>query len=135
VSKYAYQSSAVIDCADRIPLCRASCCKLRFRLSHEDVEESVVRWNPRQPYHIEQGRDGACVHLDCMSRGCSIYTQRPLPCRAYDCRNDERIWLDFENRVINPAILEPGWPEYDGPPRLILLDLLPSSAARCYDEP
>jgi hypothetical protein len=31
-------------------------------------------------------------------------------CRAYDCRRESRIWLDFDSRRVNPAILEPGWP-------------------------
>jgi hypothetical protein len=31
-----------------------------------------------------------------------VWQQRPIPCRGYDCRKDERIWLDFEKRIINP---------------------------------
>ena len=33
-----------------------------------------------------------------------------VTCRAFDCRADKRIWLDFDNRVINPDIAHPGWP-------------------------
>jgi hypothetical protein len=29
-----------------------------------------------------------------------------VPCRGFDCRNDKRIWLDFENKVINPELPE-----------------------------
>jgi hypothetical protein len=32
------------------------------------------------------------------------WQQRPIPCRGYDCREDERIWLDFENGIINPDL-------------------------------
>jgi phosphatidylglycerol---prolipoprotein diacylglyceryl transferase len=32
-------------------------------------------------------------------------------CRSYDCRQDKRIWLDFEKRVINPRIYETHWPQ------------------------
>jgi hypothetical protein len=41
---------------------------------------------------------------------CLVRTNRPLPCRAYDCRKDKNIWLDFEKQIINPEILRPGWP-------------------------
>jgi phosphatidylglycerol:prolipoprotein diacylglycerol transferase len=32
-------------------------------------------------------------------------------CRSYDCRQDKRIWLDFERRIINPRIYEANWPQ------------------------
>jgi hypothetical protein len=35
---------------------------------------------------------------------CSVREHRPIPCRAYDCRNDPRIWSDFANYVINPDL-------------------------------
>jgi hypothetical protein len=33
-----------------------------------------------------------------------------VPCRAFDCRQDRRIWLDFEARIVNPLIERPDWP-------------------------
>ena len=30
---------------------------------------------------------------------CQVYQQRPIPCRAFDCRNDNCIWLDFEQQA------------------------------------
>jgi Fe-S-cluster containining protein len=111
VDKYAFNDEVKIDCASRIELCKASCCRLHFPLSKQDLLEGIVRWNLRLPYLIAQGDDGYCVHLDkgggC---GCSIYRRRPLPCRAYDCRNDKRIWLDFERRIPQPALGRPDWP-------------------------
>lgn len=41
---------------------------------------------------------------------CTIREHRPLPCRGYDCRKDQRIWLDYEAHTINPRILQPGCP-------------------------
>ena len=41
---------------------------------------------------------------------CGVYQNRPLICRTYSCRNDKRIWLDFENYVVNPDILRDDWP-------------------------
>ena len=59
--------------------------------------------------------------MDRATHRCGVYEQRPIPCRGYDCREDGRIWLDFERRVVNPAIHDPGWPaslqaEPDGEP-------------------
>jgi hypothetical protein len=109
VSKYDFSGGVAIDCEDRMPLCRAACCRLPFALSREDVQEGIVRWDLGQPYFVAQRPDGCCVHLG-DDRRCTVYDQRPVPCRGYDCRKDNRIWLDFENRVVNPRIAEPGWP-------------------------
>ena len=108
--KYAFEHAAEIDCLSRVHLCKAACCRLPFALSHQDVREGIVRWNLGQPYLIEHDGDGYCVHMDRDSRGCGIYANRPVPCRGFDCRNDRRIWMDFEGKVPNPAIEQADWP-------------------------
>jgi Putative zinc- or iron-chelating domain len=109
--KYTFQGGVKIDCENRIHLCKAACCRLPFALSKQDVREGIVRWDLGQPYLIDQGKDGSCVHLERGSCQCSIYAHRPVPCRGYDCRNDGRIWLDFEKKLPNPAIDRPDWPQ------------------------
>jgi Fe-S-cluster containining protein len=108
--KYAFEGEAKIDCASRIEFCRASCCRLPFALSRQDIREGIIHWDLGQPYLISQERDGYCSHMDRGSCACKVREHRPVPCRAYDCRNDGRIWLDFENKIVNPAILDPEWP-------------------------
>ncbi len=93
-----------IDCENRIPLCRAACCAMRFALSPQDLEEGVMRWDLSQPYVNRLGLDKRCVHQDRASLGCTIYEHRPGVCRVYDCRMDARIWVDFEKRIINPNL-------------------------------
>jgi hypothetical protein len=110
-SKYTFAGGAEIDCESRIELCGAACCKLPVALSKEDVEEGVLRWELGRPYLLAHGTDHHCVHLDRGTHRCGAYDARPIPCRAYDCREDHRIWLDFEARVVNPAIQDPDWPE------------------------
>lgn len=88
-----------IDCAARIPLCKAACCRLDFTLSRQDLAEGAVRWDVGRPYHIRQREDGWCQHCDGATRGCTVHAQRPLVCRQFDCRGDERIWQDFEKRI------------------------------------
>jgi hypothetical protein len=109
-SKYAFEEGAEIDCENRLHLCHAACCKLPLALSREDVQQGVVRWELDQPYMLAHAATGYCVHMDGNTCGCTIYEHRPIPCRGYDCRKDKRIWLDFENQVVNPQILEPDWP-------------------------
>lgn len=104
--KYAMGSAAVeIDCAARLPLCRAACCRLRFPLSEQDIDEGVVNWTLAEPYLNRQRADGYCVHCDEHNKACQVYRARPAVCRGYDCRNDSRIWVDFEQRVPNPDLL------------------------------
>lgn len=102
--KYTYQNTARIDCENRIALCKAACCKLAFALSRQDIEEGIVKWKLGQPYLNAQASDGYCVHLQRGTHTCGVYQHRPLPCRAYDCRKDKRIWQDFEKAMINPGL-------------------------------
>lgn len=100
--KYTFPSTVRIDCENRVHLCKAACCRLRFALSKQDVEEGVVKWDFAHPYLVARGDDGYCAHIDRAKLNCSIHSHRPVPCRAYDCRNDQRIWADFENKVVSP---------------------------------
>ena len=105
--KYAMEGEGVeIDCGSRLHLCRAACCRLRFPLTPQDIREGVVQWQPDQPYMNRQREDGYCVHCSAGGGRCQVYEQRPAVCRRYDCRQDRRIWLDFERRIVNPDVLE-----------------------------
>jgi Fe-S-cluster containining protein len=108
--KYAFTPTAKIDCENRVHLCKAACCKMVFPLSRQDIEEGVIKWDLGKPYVIAKGADGYCQHFDHQCLGCTVHAQRPIPCRAYDCRNDKRIWLDFENKIVNSELNDPDWP-------------------------
>ena len=110
--KYTFEGGVEIDCESRVHLCKASCCRLPFALSTQDIREGIVRWNLERPYMIEQGTDGYCIHIERGTCGCTIYENRPVPCRAFDCRNDRRIWLDFGKQIPNPAVNRPDWLGY-----------------------
>jgi len=111
VSKYEFKGGAEIYCESRLHLCKAACCRLPFALSKHDVQEGVVKWELGQPYMNARDEDGYCTHLDRTTHQCSVYNQRPIPCRGYDCRKDQRVWIDFEKRVVNPKVNDPDWPE------------------------
>ncbi len=99
--KYAFDRTVEIDCENRLHLCNAACCRLRFALSRQDVKEGIVQWEFSHPYFIAHGVDGYCRHLEGEKLSCSVHGNRPVPCRAYDCRNDKRIWSDFDNRLLS----------------------------------
>jgi hypothetical protein len=100
--KYRYAEQVQIDCASRVSICRAACCRLDLALSRQDLEEGIIKWDLGRPYLIARDSDDYCRHLDRATCRCNVWRHRPIPCRGYDCRQDDRIWLDFEKRIINP---------------------------------
>jgi hypothetical protein len=104
LDKYEFQGAPPIDCESRMPICRAACCRLRVALSKQDLEEGIMKWDLAHPYLIARGEDGYCSHLDREGCGCTVYENRPVPCRGYNCRTDQRIWADFENRIPSPQL-------------------------------
>ncbi|MCP4341395.1 MAG: YkgJ family cysteine cluster protein [Desulfobulbaceae bacterium] len=102
--KYTYEGVINVDCASRRHLCKGICCKLWFALSVQDLDEQIVKWNYTQPYSISQSSDARCIHQDHCNLQCTIYENRPLICRTYDCSTDKRVWLDFDKRIINPEM-------------------------------
>jgi len=90
-----------IDCEARIPYCKAVCCRLRFPLTVSEIETGPVKWDLGRPYFNRQAPNGYCHCFDDDSHGCTVYDDRPAPCRQYSCANDSRIWKDFEGMVIN----------------------------------
>ena len=102
--KYAFAGEAHVDCENRVHLCKAACCRMLFPLSRQDIAERIVMWDLEAPYMIAQTEDRYCRHLDRTTCKCTVRAHRPIPCRAYDCRNDPRIWSDFANYVINPDL-------------------------------
>ena len=97
--KYAVKSTD-IDCAARIPLCGARCCSFDVSLSAQDLAEGGIPYDVLHPYLMPR-HGGRCACMADDGR-CTIYERRPGACRAYDCRYDQRIWLDFEARIPAP---------------------------------
>jgi len=95
-----------IDCEARIPYCKAVCCRLRFALSIEEIDNGPLKWDLGRPYYNRISEDGYCEKFDRESRGCGVYEQRPTPCRGYSCEGDDRIWTDFEGMVLNTEWIE-----------------------------
>ncbi len=102
------------NCEELLPICEGRCCTLHFALSSQDLDEGVIRWDYGRPYLIRQrASDGYCVHNHETEHRCTEYHHRPRPCREYDCRKDERVWADFDQRILAPAS---PFARKDGPP-------------------
>ncbi len=106
--KYTFKEEACVNCMERLPICKATCCKFPFALSKQDVEEGITRWDFRRPYLIAHDVDGYCVHLDRETFQCKVREHRPVPCRGFDCNNNNnwQVWLDFEKNIINEEIFK-----------------------------
>lgn len=91
-----------IDCDSRMHLCQARCCSFAVALSRQDIAEGQLTWEIDHPYRMERGPDGYCGHLGRDDAHCQRYEHRPATCRAYSCRTDRRVWLDFEARIPAP---------------------------------
>jgi hypothetical protein len=105
VDKYAV-AGAAIDCDSRLHLCHGRCCSFTVEMSLQDLEEGSIAWNIREPYMLRREADGFCTHLDREDGGCTIYEQRPAACREFDCRQDSRVWVDFD--AMAPAPMPEG---------------------------
>jgi Fe-S-cluster containining protein len=92
---------AEVDCAARMHVCHAVCCKLSFALSAPEVEAGKVRWDLGQPYLIRHEEDGLCTHCDRATGACGVYADRPQTCKGYSCAGDKRIWNDFDKMELN----------------------------------
>ncbi len=92
---------AEVNCAERMHICKAVCCRLSFALTPEEIDAGKAKWDLGNPYFIRQRENGYCSHNDTETGRCGIYADRPGICRRYSCANDERIWKDFDNMVLN----------------------------------
>ena len=101
VDKYTVPSSDV-DCEARMHLCHGRCCWPSIELTTQDLEEGKLRWTIDEPYLLRKDADGRCTYQDRGTGGCNAYQHRPATCRIYDCRQDNRVWLDFEKRIPAP---------------------------------
>jgi hypothetical protein len=101
--KYTFEQEAHVDCLKRLHICKAVCCKFPFALSKQDVEEGIIRWEFGHPYLIAHGEDGYCLHMDRKTYQCAERNHRPVPCRGFDCKSDEKwpVWQDFEKKILN----------------------------------
>lgn len=99
--KYSVESPD-IDCASRIPLCGARCCSFDVALSKQDLAERKLPFVIERPYELP--RDPVTKKCACMddAGACTAYDHRPATCRTYDCREDRRVWIDFEARIPAP---------------------------------
>lgn len=97
--KHPVESPADLDCLALAPICKMRCCRqLDIELSEQDLADGL-RWQLEAPYLLARD-DKGCVYLG--AAGCGCYERRPGTCRSYDCREDSRIWLDFENKIPAP---------------------------------
>jgi Fe-S-cluster containining protein len=97
--KYTMEAAPPIDCDARMHLCHGRCCGFEVRLSRQDLEEGKLEWKIDHPYYLARDQTGFCVYQDKDTGYCGNYDHRPAACRRYDCREDARVWVDFEKMI------------------------------------
>lgn len=102
--KHAVENSDV-DCLERLHLCFGRCCTFDHELTTQDLDDGI-KFDVERPYSIRHEADRYCTHYDRARGGCGTYHTRPATCRIYSCKDDKRIWIDFEKRI--PAPLRDG---------------------------
>jgi len=99
--KYTVESPP-IDCAARLHLCGARCCSFDVMLSKQDLVERKLPFVIDEPYMLPRDRvTKKCACMDAAG-ACTAYEYRPATCRSYDCREDARVWIDYEARIPAP---------------------------------
>src|SRR5689334_19100974 len=122
-----------VDCAARMHICKAVCCKLDFALTQQEVESGKIKWDLGRPYFIRHEADGLCTHIDRGTGKCGVYQDRPATCRQYSCANDERIWKDFEKMELNTEWLSQNLSE--SRPRALRVLMQPAESVRVSSQP
>lgn len=127
----------VVDCAARMPVCHAVCCKLSVSLGAAEVETGRLRWDLGHPYRLRREADGRCTHQDRETGWCGVYEDRPRPCRTYTCATDGRIWKDFAAVELNTewlaAHFRPDGPRFAPPKARPLLPIWRGTTPRTSD--
>jgi len=95
-----------VNCAERMHICHAVCCKLSFALTAEEVDAGKVKFDLGFPYMIRHDADGYCTHNNRETGFCGVYEDRPGICRHYSCAGDGRIWKDFDKMELNQEWLD-----------------------------
>jgi hypothetical protein len=101
VDKYVLEN-AEVDCGSRMHLCHGRCCSFKVRLSRQDLAEGGLEWEIDEPYYLKHNAEGYCTYQARETGFCGTYQNRPAPCRVYDCKDDKRIWLDFDAMIPAP---------------------------------
>jgi len=82
---------SAFDCQGKLGQCHARCCKLNFALTRDEAALGLIRHNPSRPFFIARDEDGYCSHMDRRSYACTVYEDRPLRCRRYDCGGEQPV--------------------------------------------
>jgi Fe-S-cluster containining protein len=124
-----HEPDAPVDCSARLHVCKAVCCRLHFPLSVPEIESGPLKWDLGRPYLNRHGPDGYCHQIDGATLACHIYDERPAPCRAYSCVNDERIWKDFDAMELNQEWIDEHVGEADRGPVEIFMNAYESAGS------
>lgn len=95
-----------LDCSAHHADCHAACCtSFNVFLTSEEAASNKYHWDVALPYRLLVDERGTCVYFDAESLKCTIWHDRPLSCRKFDCRTDGRIWEDYGKRQLSEMMM------------------------------
>jgi Fe-S-cluster containining protein len=65
------------------------------------IEQGKLKWELGKPYYIRHQFNDYCCHINNKNQQCNVYENRPSVCKKYSYANDNRIWKDFHNMILN----------------------------------
>lgn len=96
-----------LDCSAHHATCDAACCtSFNVFLTEEEASSNKYLWDLAMPYRLLVDDSGRCVYFDADNLKCSIWRDRPVSCRNFDCRSDGRIWDDYPKRTLSLMMME-----------------------------
>lgn len=98
----------MVDCSSKIEYCQAICCYFSTMLEENDYDPNTICTEKTVGGLIKiakKERTCECIHLS-KNRKCEVYHSRPLQCLNYDCRDDSRIWVDFNRNILNTEFIK-----------------------------
>jgi Fe-S-cluster containining protein len=98
------ESDAVVDCQSRLTWCRSICCTFNFALTKDEVKRGLIKHDPDRPFFIASDKDGYCPHLERGILRCSVWADRPMRCRKYDCTGDSDVRPENIDGLIRSAL-------------------------------
>jgi uncharacterized protein len=83
--------TVVVDCeAGRRMGCRTLCCQLFVPLSLNEMRRGLQAQTPYSTL-LKQEPDGYCTYLDRANHRCTVWRERPVVCRRYNCNADPKL--------------------------------------------
>lgn len=75
-------------------------------LEKNEMEKGIILWEFARPYLITHDADGCGGHLDRKTYRCTEHKHCPVPCRGFNCKNNEKSLVWQAIKIFSPNQME-----------------------------